>query len=307
MKNKNSILIIGGTGFIGYHLAKNFLKKKWKVTSLSNHKPKKIRLLKKVKYIICDISKRKSLLNKIKQEFDYVINSGGYVDHSDKKKTYLSHYIGVKNLSDFFKKKKLKLFIQLGSGGEYGRSKSPQIESFKKLKLKNYYKAKLLASNYLLKLFNKYKFPVVILRLYQVYGPCQDINRIIPISIFSCLKNKKFKCSAGNQKRDFIHVNDVVASINKIIKEKNIAGNIFNIGSGKAIKLKNIILKINNLIGLGKPLFGAINLRQGEPKEIFPSINKAKKMIGWYPKISLLEGIKSTIKYYKKNLQSFEI
>lgn len=300
MENKNSILIIGGTGFIGYHLAKNFLKKKWKVTSISNHKPKKIRYLKKVKYIVCDISKKKSLQNTIKQEFNYVINSGGYVDHSNKKKTYLSHYIGVKNLSNLFKKKKLKLFIQLGSGGEYGKSRSPQVEYFKKLKLKNYYKAKLLATTHLLKFYKKYKFPAVILRLYQVYGPQQDINRIIPITVFSCLKNKKFKCTTGNQKRDFIHVDDVVAAINKTIRAKNIAGNIFNIGFGRATKLKNVILKINIMIGAGKPLFGAIGLKEGEQMEVYPSIQKAKKLIGWYPKISFLEGIKKTIKYYKK-------
>lgn len=307
MKNKNSILIIGGTGFIGYHLAKNFLKKKWKVTSLSNHKPKKTRFLKKAKYIVCDISKKKSLQNKIKQEFNYVINSGGYVDHSNKKKTYLSHYIGVKNLSNLFKKKKLKLFIQLGSGGENGKSRSPHAECLKKLKLKNYYKAKLLATNYLLKFYKKFKFPVVILRLYQVYGPQQDINRIIPITIFSCLKNEKFKCTTGNQKRDFIHVDDVVAAINKTIKAKNITGNIFNIGFGRAMKLKNIILKINNLIGAGKPLFGAINLKEGEQMEVYPSIQKAKKLIGWCPKISLLKGIKKTIKYYKKTYKACEL
>ena len=300
MENKNSILIIGGTGFIGYHLAKNFLKKKWKVTSISNHKPKKIRYLKKVKYIVCDISKKKSLQNTIKQEFNYVINSGGYVDHSNKKKTYLSHYIGVKNLSNLFKKKKLKLVIQVGSGGEYGKSRSPQVEYFKKLKLKNYYKAKLLATTHLLKFYKKYKFPAVILRLYQVYGPQQDINRIIPITVFSCLKNKKFKCTTGNQKRDFIHVDDVVAAINKTIRAKNIAGNIFNIGFGRATKLKNVILKINIMIGAGKPLFGAIGLKEGEQMEVYPSIQKAKKLIGWYPKISFLEGIKKTIKYYKK-------
>lgn len=307
MENKNSILIIGGTGFIGYHLAKNFLKKKWKVTSISNHKPKKIRYLKKVKYIVCDISKKKSLQNTIKQEFNYVINSGGYVDHSNKKKTYLSHYVGVKNLSNLFKKKKLKLFIQLGSGGEYGKSRSPQVEYFKKLKLKNYYKAKLLATTHLLKFYKKYKFPAVILRLYQVYGPQQDINRIIPITVFSCLKNKKFKCTTGNQKRDFIHVDDVVAAINKTIRAKNITGNIFNIGFGRATKLKNVILKINIMIGAGKPLFGAIGLKEGEQMEVYPSIQKAKKLIGWYPKISFLEGIKKTIKYYKKTYKACQL
>ena len=53
------ILIIGGTGFIGYHIAKKAIKKKWKVTSISTNKPKKIRAINKVKYLICDISKKK--------------------------------------------------------------------------------------------------------------------------------------------------------------------------------------------------------------------------------------------------------
>ena len=58
------ILIIGGTGFLGYHLAKKCLAKKWNVTSISTNKPKKIRFLSKVKYLNLDISK-KNILKKI--------------------------------------------------------------------------------------------------------------------------------------------------------------------------------------------------------------------------------------------------
>ena len=61
MKFKKEILIVGGTGFIGYHLAKRCLKDGFKVTSISASKPKKIRYLKRVKYLICDISKRNNL------------------------------------------------------------------------------------------------------------------------------------------------------------------------------------------------------------------------------------------------------
>ena len=57
------ILIIGGTGFIGYHLAKKSLLKKWNVTSVSLNLPQKQRYLKKVNYIMCDISKKKMLQN----------------------------------------------------------------------------------------------------------------------------------------------------------------------------------------------------------------------------------------------------
>jgi len=86
LNSNKKILIVGGTGFIGYHLAKKCLKKGWKVTSVSSNRPKKIRYLNKVNYIICDITNKSLLKKKIKQSFDYIVNLGGYVDHSNKKK-----------------------------------------------------------------------------------------------------------------------------------------------------------------------------------------------------------------------------
>ena len=86
MKTSKKILIVGGTGFIGYHLAKKSLKNGWQVTSISTNPPKKKRYLSKVKYIRCDITNKKLLKNRINFFFDYVVNLGGYVDHSNKKK-----------------------------------------------------------------------------------------------------------------------------------------------------------------------------------------------------------------------------
>ena len=76
MNYKKNILIVGGTGFIGYHLAKKSLRKGWRVTSISSKPPKKIRYLSKVKYILCDITKKKSLQRNIQKTFDYVVNLG---------------------------------------------------------------------------------------------------------------------------------------------------------------------------------------------------------------------------------------
>ena len=131
MKKRKKILIVGGTGFIGFHLASQLVKKNYIVTSLSTKLPTKKRKVSRVSYLICDICKfnqLKIILNK-NNEFDYVINLGGYVDHSNKKKTLKSHYIGCKNLANYFLKKKIKRFIQLGSSVEYGDSNSPQIEN----------------------------------------------------------------------------------------------------------------------------------------------------------------------------------
>ena len=298
------ILIIGGTGFLGYHLAKKCLAKKWNVTSISTNKPKKIRFLSKVKYLNLDISKKNILKKNIKSNFDFVVNFGGYVNHSEKLKTYKSHYIGCKNLADIFKNKKIKSFIQIGSSVEYGNRKSPQNENdktnVKKLKSK-YGQAKLMATNYLLKLNKKYNFPCTILRLYLVYGPRQDNNRLIPYTLNECLNNNKFICSDGKQYRDFLFVEDLIKAIFLCFNNKSAIGEIINIGRGKSHNVKKVILFIKNKINLGKPIFGKISLRKDEIFSLYPDISKAKKILYWQPFTSFQKGIKIIIKYYKDN------
>jgi nucleoside-diphosphate-sugar epimerase len=297
------ILIVGGTGFLGYHLAKKCLERGWNVISISTSKPKKIRFLSKVKYLILDISKKKNFRKLINYKFDYVVNFGGYVNHSEKRKTYQSHFIGCKNLVDFFLYKNLKSFIQIGSCVEYGNYKSPQKESksmeIKKLK-SIYGKAKLSATNYLLKKFRENKFPCTILRLYLVYGPKQDFNRYIPLVIRGCLENSKFPCSKGNQFRDFLYVDDLVRAIFKCLKNRNSKGEIFNIGSGVPREIKKITLFIQSIINKGKPEFGKIPFRKDEIINLYPSIDKAKKIINWKPHFDFKNSTLKTIKYYKK-------
>ena len=304
MNSKKNILIVGGTGFIGYHLAKKSLKKGWDVTSISSSPPKKIRYLKKVKYIISDITKKKKLQKKITKNFNYVVNLGGYVDHSNKRKTFESHYIGCKNLAKIFLKKNLLAFVQIGSCIEYGQSKSPQKENIRcnpKTIKSVYGKAKLLASRYLINLFKKKRFPSTVLRLYLAYGPKQDVNRFLPILIKGCIKNKKFPCSKGNQLRDFVHVEDVVEAILKSLKNKNARGQIINIGSGKPKKIKKVIENVRAICRGGYPQYGKIKMRKDEILNLYPDIKKAKNKIMWEPKISFRRGIKSTIKSYNEN------
>jgi len=83
---KPSLLIVGGTRFIEYHLAGKAKKKGWKVTSLSLNMPSKKRNVKEVRYLISDISNLKKLKKKLIFFFNYVINLGGYVNHSFSKK-----------------------------------------------------------------------------------------------------------------------------------------------------------------------------------------------------------------------------
>ena len=107
-------------------------------------------------------------------------------------------------------------------------------------------------------MIEKYKeenFPCAILRLYQVFGKGQDKNRIIPFVINSCLKGSSFPCSNGNQYRDFLDIDQVTTAIIKTLKAKNVTGEIINIGSGKLINIKKLIVMINKIIKNGNPEF----------------------------------------------------
>ena len=302
MKLKKKILIIGGTGFIGYHLAKKCLKKSWQVTSISSRNPKKIRFLKKVKYIRVDITNKKLLTKNIKDTFDYVVNLGGYVDHSNKKKTFKSHFEGCKNLTQIFLNKKISSFIQIGSSLEYGRSKSPQSENIK-CNLKSvrsvYGKAKLLSSKHVISLFKKNFFPATVIRFYLVYGPKQDINRFIPTIINGCVKNKKFPTSDGSQLRDFLYIDDAIRAIIMCLENKKSRGQIFNIGTGKPKIIKRVIQMVKKVSKGGQPQYGMFKLRKFDIPKLYPNINKVKKKIKWSPKVSFKKGIKITVKDFK--------
>lgn len=304
MKNKK-ILITGGTGFIGFHLIKNCIKKKLNVTSISTKRPIIKNSSPKVKYILCDIRNKKKLRKLIKEDYNYVVNLGGYVDHSKLKKTFSSHFNGCVNLAEIFKNKKIESFIQIGSGLEYGKNSSPQKENNKCFPKSNYGKAKFKSSKHLLYLNKTENFPCTVIRLYQAYGPNQKFNRLVPLVIRSCLEKKKFACTLGIQKRDFLYIDDLIDLIFKVLKNKNVKGEIINAGSGEPIKVKNLIELIKEFSNGGEPEYGKLDMRKDEILNMYPSIKKAEKLLNWKPKTSIKKGLKKTIKFYLDNKKKF--
>ena len=299
------ILIIGATGFIGYHLAKFCLKKKYKVFSISRSKPSKKRRLNKIKYLYVDIAKKKLLEKKIRNHLDmtYVVNLGGEVDHNNYDKVNKSHFIGLKNLSNLFLRSEIKKFIQIGSSMEYGKAKSPHLEKNVSKPLSYYGKAKYRSTKHLISLNKKYKFPSIILRPYQIYGPNQENNRIIPFIIHNCLKDKRFPCSNGRQYRDFLYISDFIQAINKCFHSTDATnGEIINIGYGRYFKIKKIINTIKLKIKKGIPEFGKLKLRKEENLVTYPSVLKSKKLINWKPTIKFKKGIMQTINFYKNKI-----
>ncbi len=296
---KKNIVIFGGAGFIGQNLIAKLKDYNFTITSVSRKKPLKRNQYKKVKYISCDVSRLKDF-KKIGFKYQYIINLSGNIDHKNKKQTLKTHFIGCKNIMNHFKNTRIEKFIQIGSSLEYGKLKPPHSEKDLARTNSIYGSAKMKATNFVKNFSKKNKIPYIILRLYQIYGPYQKFDRLIPFVIRESLKNKNFNCTDGNQFRDFTYVDDLIRLFIKILKNKNNNSGIYNVGSGKPIKIKSAINQIVKIIKKGKPLFGKIKMRKDEIKKSYPNIYKVKKTFNWKPNINFYSGIKRTIKYYEK-------
>jgi nucleoside-diphosphate-sugar epimerase len=296
------ILIIGGTGFLGSSLAK-YLKKKNKFDITCTSKSgKKIRNIKTIKF---DLENNNDLLKISKLEIDYIVNLGGYIYHNNLSdggsKVIDQHLIGYLNLLKTLNLKKIKHFIQIGTSDEYGLGKSPQKEEMCTNSFSTYSFSKAASTDFSIMLNKTENFPITVLRPFLIYGNGQDKRRFLPQIITNCLNDIEFPTSKGDQLRDFCHIDDFCNLVFKTLGSKKSFGEIINVGSGKPIKIIDVIKKIQKLIGKGKPLIGKFPYRKMENMSLYADITKAKKILNWKPKVSLDQGIKDLINDITKN------
>jgi len=302
--NNDNILIVGGTGFIGSNVAKKALEKGFKVTVISKNNFPQNKQINYVNYIKADISREKDLNNILKDKvFEYVLNLGGYVDHrkfsEGGKEVFETHFNGTLNLIKSINKNSLKGFIQIGSSDEYGANIAPQKEYQREMPISPYSIAKTSAAHFLQMLNRTEKFPVLILRLFLVYGPGQDSGRFLPQIIKGCLSGKEFETSLGEQLRDFCYIDDIVDGIFSAMKINNLNGEIINLASGDPISIRTVIEKVRTYIGKGDPKFGKIAYRAGENMSLYADTSKAERLLGWRSKTTIEHGIKKTIDHYR--------
>jgi len=297
---RGTLLIAGGTGFVGEHLVRGALNRGYDVSVISLHIPIPSKLMNGVKYYAVNICNLNALCSVMpSNEFDYVINLSGYVDHSGYRdggdKVIEAHFNGVVNLVDFLDWSALKNFIQVGSSDEYGGCDAPQCEDMREDPISPYSFSKVSACHFLQMLGRSEKFPSVILRFFLVYGPGQAINRFIPQIISGCLNDEAFDTSSGGQLRDFCHIDDIVKGVFCALEHRGLYGEVVNLASGQPVKIRYIVDLIQRLVGAGRPNFGRVPYRSNENMALYADISKAKKLLSWSPLVSLEDGISKLI------------
>lgn len=305
--NKKSILVTGGSGFIGSAIVKYLVKKGHVVTVFDNNSRGKLSRLKnvinKIDFIKGDIRDYKSLI-KIKKKIDIVIHLA-YINGTkffyQKPFDILDIAVnGLINVLNFSKEKKIKKIFLASSSEVYQNPLRIPTKEDEMLKIPDihnprysYGGGKIFSELYGIHFAKKFKKKLIIFRPHNVYGRNMGNEHVIPefIRKFKKLKNKKiFKIMGnGNEIRSFIHIDDFISGFDKIFK-KGRNQNIYNIGTSEKIKIKDLVNLMSKILNK-KVRVKKTKLLKGSPTKRCPDIYKIKKL-GFKQKISLKEGIK---------------
>lgn len=139
-------------------------------------------------------------------------------------------------------------------------------------------------------------------RIFHMYGPHEQGNRLVSNIITSLLKNEEALCTHGKQSRDFLHVSDVADALVTIL-EHGATGTI-NIASGQSVQIKELASIIAKKIGKEHLIkLGAIPFSKDEPLFVGVNVKRLKTEVNWKPTYDLNTGIEETILWWKSFIQ----
>ena len=320
------VIVTGGNGFIGSHLIKFLIKKKYFVINIDKNKYSKnsyiLKDLKKKDYIFykLDINNRKKIfkiLQKFKPRAIFNLAAETHVDRSiDSPKEFInSNICGVFNLLESIKeyKKKIKL-IHVSTDEVYGdlknNNRSNENSSYNP---SSPYSASKASSDHLIRSYVRtFGIDASISNCCNNYGPGQFPEKLIPTLIFNILHNRPLPIyGKGINSREWIYVEDHCRGLLTILN-KGKKGESYNIGTGLNINnlnLTKLLLNIvkNKKIKIGKKVkIRFVKDRPGHDLRYALNSNKIRKKLKWKPLVNFRSGLDETFIWYYKNNKFFK-
>lgn len=293
---KKKILITGGGGFVGANLVRGLANKNYEVYALIRKRdPWRIKdllvsgIVKGCYVDLTNLEDLKKCVQDIRPDFIFHTAVYGAYPRIQKNLELMiqTNIIGTINLIEAAEGIPI---INTGSTSEYGIKADPMKETDLCLPDNDYGWSKLSQTLYC----QMKKIPT--LRLFSVYGPWEEPNRLI-ITLIKA-KIKGLPLNLMNSVRDYIYMDDVVNAFIKASEEYDkIKGEIINIGSGKQSSVKDILSIIDNINTQRLKINWDFKEIQTEPKVWVANIEKANKLLNWKPDYTVEQGLKKTYEW----------
>jgi nucleoside-diphosphate-sugar epimerase len=297
------ILITGATGFLGAGLVRRLLQEgksvhvlvrpgtnTWRLDGLENRLTVHWADLR-------DAAAVRRSVAACRPELVYHLAAAGVVCQSQYTRTELlaCNVLGTANLLDGLANQDYRRLVHVGSGVEYGPHNGP-IHETERLQPQTNYAVSKAAASLLVQAEVQRGRPIVIVRVFAVYGPGEDGTRLVPYLMRCCLRSEVPRVSEGSQRRDFIFLFDVVELLCLAADCPAVVGQALHAGTGQELSVRTMVHEVLRVCG-GQHLpvvFGGSALHPGETPHYRAGIEMTRRLTGWLPQHSIEAGIRET-------------
>ncbi|OLE54022.1 MAG: hypothetical protein AUG51_10385 [Acidobacteria bacterium 13_1_20CM_3_53_8] len=311
MKQKR-VLVTGGSGFIGSHLLHRLLKEGAEVAVTVRYgnimKNERLRdCWDSIQIIEADLRNRGALqgVREFAPEIVFHLAAYNHVGQSfvQVEECFDVNAKGTANLLDFCTD--AERFIYMSTSEVYGHQKEvPFVETMTPEPISPYAITKYAGELYCrMKQRLEGDQSIIILRPFNTYGPYQSTKAVIPELIINCLLGKTIRTTEGEQTREFNYVGDIVEALIKAARYEGRMEGAINIAAGEEVAIRDLVKKIAELTSTSSKLeIGALPYRPTEIWRMYADNMRAKEILDWRPYMSLDEGLKLTIEWFRQYL-----
>lgn len=303
------IAVIGGGGFIGSNLFRRILAVRDDVYAVTDqpYVPWRLLGLENAGILRGDVTRPWELRELFaRHKFEtifYLAAYGGYARQSFAGQTYQTNLIGLLNTLEEALPHGFSVLVHAGSSSEYGSNCAGPTEDSQLVPNSHYAVSKVAASNLLRHLASTQALPVVNLRLYSVYGPWEEPDRLIPRLIQAGLAGHFPPFVAPEISRDFVYIDDVVeafilAATRGVVRAP---GASINIATGRPTNIREVAAHAKRLFDLrGEPVWSSMPNRSWDLEQWYGNPGRAREILGWEARTSFPEGLQATVDWTRR-------
>ncbi len=305
-----TVLLTGGTGFVGANLARSVLAQgydlhllvrpghqTWRIAEIAAHiQIHEVNLL--------DPAGLADLIARIRPDWVYhLATSGAYSWQNNVQQIIQTNINGTVNLLEACRKTGFDVFINTGSSSEYGLKDHAPSETEALDPNSEYAAAKGFATQYCRYLSISQQLKIVTLRLYSVFGPFEDPNRFIPTLLLAGMQGQYPPLVNPQTARDFIYVDDVTAVYRLVAEAQNLPpGAVFNLGTGIQTTIEEAVQAASELLGLAdQPQWGSYPNRKWDTSIWVANIQNLGATLGWSPQFDFRAGLARTLTWFQNH------
>jgi nucleoside-diphosphate-sugar epimerase len=303
-------LVTGGAGFIGSHLTEELLRRGERVRvvdNLSTGKRENLAHLPQVELIQGDLADL-AVARRAVEGVDYVLHQAAIpsVPRSvqDPITSNRANIDASLNLLVAARDAGVRRVVYAGSSSAYGNTPTlPKVETMPTAPLSPYALQKLVAEQYCQMFTQLYGLETVTIRYFNVFGPRQDpsspYSGVISLFISALIDGRQPKIYGdGEQTRDFTYIANVVDGVLRACHAPEASGEVINVATGGRISLNELFNVVKRLTGASvQPLYE--ETRAGDVRDSQADIQKARRLLGYEPTVTLEQGLASTVEWFR--------